>query len=127
MKPTVLIVDDSPSTAHLARLALTELSWRIEVAPTALRALELVEGAWSPAVMVVDAHLPGVQPGAFLLRLHDAVPRAAMILLVDRGIATPQVPMVCAQLTKPLQPRRLRSLVWHLVQDLDPGGGSASA
>ncbi|MCC7494408.1 MAG: response regulator [Fimbriimonadaceae bacterium] len=115
MRPTVLIVDDSPSTAHLARLALSALTFQVEVAPTAPRALELVTGSLAPAVVVIDAHLPGVQPGAFLVQLRDHAPRAAVVLLVDRGIATPLLPPVQAQLAKPLQPRRLRTVVQDLL------------
>ena len=114
MQPTVLIVEDSPSTAHLAKMALSEVSCQIEVAPDAARALELVHGALLPWVMVVDAHLP-LHSLTFFAQLHDAAPYASMVLLLDRGVHTPQVPLISAQLYKPLQPRRLRTVVVHLI------------
>lgn len=122
MQPTVLIVEDSPSTAHLARLALSDVPCQVEVAADAARALELVHGPLLPWVMVVDAHLPS-PPVAFYDQLFSAAPGAAMVLLVDRGVHTPQVPLVCAQLYKPLQPRRFQDVVVNLIvahREADP-------
>ncbi len=114
MQPTVLIVEDSPSTAHLARLALAAVPCQVEVAADAAMALELVHGALLPWVMLIDAHLPS-PPVAFFDELHRAVPGASMVLLVDRGIHTPQMPLFAAQLYKPLQPRRLQNVVVNLI------------
>lgn len=114
MQPTVLIVEDSPSTAHLARLALTELDCQVAVTPDPARALELAHGPLPPWVVVVDAHLAAA-PEAFFAELHDAAPRAAMVLLFDRGVHTPRVPLASAQLYKPLQPRRFQRVVVNLI------------
>ena len=117
MRPTVLIVDDSPSTAQIARLALCRTFCQVEVTSSAPQALELVSGPLTPQVVVVDAHLPGTQPAGFLFSLHDAVPQAALVLLLERGVFAPTAPRVAAQLFKPLQPRRL----CHVVADLIAG------
>jgi len=114
MQPTVLIVEDSPSTAHLARLALSDVACQVEVAQDAARALELVHGQLLPWVMVIDAHLPS-PPVAFYDQLFSAAPGASMVLLLDRGVHTPSVPLASAQLYKPLQPRRFQNVVVNLI------------
>lgn len=120
MRPSVLIVEDSPSTAHLAKLALSDVSCDIEVAPDAARALELVPRL-DPWVMVVDAHLPDLPGLGFLVRLRSEVPGAAMVLLLERGVAVPTVPRISAQLLKPFKPRRLQSIVVQLLHEHDAG------
>lgn len=117
MKPSVLIVEDSPSTADLARLALEELSCEVEVAGSPRRALELVRGQLSPWVMVVDPYLPGVQPVAFCLMLSSAVPGAAILLLLDRGFEHPQLPLRSRSMFKPLPPRRFATMVGDLLDE----------
>lgn len=115
MRPTVLIVDDSPSTAHLARLALAGVRCEVEVAPSAECALAYLHGWLRPNLMVIDANLPGVQANRFLMDVRSAVPWAPVVLLLDRGMAVPQLSSISAQLFKPLQPRRLRSVVSSLI------------
>lgn len=122
MVPRVLIVEDSPSTAELARLALRRLTCEVAVASSAPRALELLRGELCPQVMVVDAQLPGIPP-TFLMTLGDEAPGACLILLIDRGVATPLAPRLAARLVKPLQPRRLRAVVGELIGCPDAGCG----
>lgn len=119
MKSTVLIVDDSPSTAQIARLALTRTACQVEVTASVPQALELVSSHLSPQVVVVDAYLPGVQPGGFLFRLREAAPRAALVLLLERGVFAPPTPRLAAQLFKPLQPRRFCSVVADLIAEFE--------
>ncbi|NUP98737.1 MAG: response regulator [Armatimonadetes bacterium] len=124
MRPTVLIVDDSPSTAHLARLALSGVRCEVEVAPSAECALAYLHDWLRPNLMVIDANLPGVQASSFLQDVRTAVPWAPVVLLLDRGMVVPQLLSVSAQLFKPLQPRRLRSVVSQLIV---PRGEDAAA
>lgn len=115
MRPSVLIIEDSPSTADLARLALANVRCEVEVADCASRALELLAASFAPRVMVVDTYLPGEQPLPLLELLHATVPGAAMVLLIDHGVAAPSAPCVCAHLLKPLRPRMFASLVAELL------------
>jgi CheY-like chemotaxis protein len=120
MRPSVLIIEDSPSTAGLARMALLDVPCDVTVAETAWRALDLLQTQLSPRVLVVDTHLPGVVPRSFVESLHAAAPAAAMVLLMDRGIATPVAPGVRALLLKPLAPRRFAVVVSDLLSAGEP-------
>ncbi len=121
MRPTVLIIEDSRSTAHLARMALAEEPCEVVLATSATGALEMVRDRVRPRVMVVDAHLPGVPASPFLSELRAAAPAASLILLLDRGVVAPLFPTICAQLYKPLQPRRLRTVVLDIILADPPG------
>lgn len=111
--PQVLIVEDSPSTAHLARLALTDLPCEVAVAGGPSHALELVRGSRKPRVLVVDTYLPGVSARQFVIHLWSEAPSASLVLLVDRGVFAPPVPAV--EVRKPLQPRRFAALIEELI------------
>jgi DNA-binding NtrC family response regulator len=117
MRPSVLIIEDSPSTADLARLSLLDVPCDVEVAANPSSALDLLYTRLSPWVMVVDSYLPGVQPQVLLADLHSAAPRAAFVLLLDRGVHSPMLPVLTVQLAKPLQPRRFASVVTELLYD----------
>lgn len=122
MKPSVLIIEDSPSTADLARLALANVRCEVAVAPSPSRAFELLAAQLLPRVMVVDTWLPGVQPWPLLELLHETVPGAAMVLLLDRGVAAPALPCVTAQLHKPLRPRAFALVVAELLVACEDAG-----
>jgi CheY-like chemotaxis protein len=115
MRPSVLIIEDSPSTADLARWALLDLALEVEVANSASRALDLLAGRLSPRVVVVDAYLPGVPALPFFIQLRQAAPQAAMVLLAERGVLAPAFNGFSAQLIKPLAPRRFCQVVTELI------------
>jgi DNA-binding NtrC family response regulator len=123
MRRSVLIIEDSPSTADLARWTLLDLACEVEVADNAPLALDLLRGRFSPRLMVVDAFLQGVQPLTFFEELHAAAPAAVMVLLVDRGVAAPTWHGIGAQVAKPLQPRRFGCVVAELLAGADAAGG----
>lgn len=114
MRRAVLIIDDSPSTAGLARLALTELGCRVELATSADEGMSLARG-FAPGVITFDAYLPGITAAAFCVDLLDAAPEAAMIVLLERGLVPLALPPVQAQLFKPLEPRRFAAVVGDLL------------
>lgn len=125
MRPAVLIVEDSPSTADLARVALDHIPCDVEVADDADRALALARSTFSPHVLVIDPYLPGVHPLFFIVTLHQAVPGAAILLLLERAVPDPGLPSFSLRLFKPLQPRRFATLVTELLDkakaDADAG------
>ncbi|MBI2298412.1 MAG: hypothetical protein HYU66_05570 [Armatimonadetes bacterium] len=126
MRPAVLIVEDSPSTADLARVALDHVACDVEVADDADRALELARSTFSPRVLVIDPYLPGVHPQIFIVTLHQAVPGAAMVLLLERAVPNPELSSFSLRMFKPLQPRRFATLVAELLNKakLDAGEGA---
>lgn len=127
MRPGVLIVDDSQTTGDLARIVLEPLPCEVEVAQEPEEALELASGRLAPWVMVVDPHLPGVEPLPFVVLLHAAAPSASLVLLIDRAAVAPPVPSVSASVYKPFQPRRFASLVGELLVSHESAAGEQGA
>ncbi len=119
MPRSVLIIEDSPSTASLARLALSGLPCQVELARSAGEALRLVR-EMLPSVITLDAYLPGVSSIAFCIDLRSAAPAAAMVLLIERGMLPTDLPAAQVRLFKPLEPRRFAAVVGDLLESDDP-------
>nr|MCU0256937.1 CHASE domain-containing protein [Vicinamibacterales bacterium] len=111
---SVLVVDDSPDGRDLARMTLEHAGARVEVAASAVAALELVGHSPSFDAVVSDIAMPGIDGHEFLRRLRrltergPRIPAVALTALVgedhrERALAAGYD----AYLTKPLDAARL--------------------
>lgn len=58
-KPVILIVDDTPANIEIAKSILKD-EYRIRVATTGAKALELVKAKPTPALVLLDVQMPGM-------------------------------------------------------------------
>ena len=67
MQEHVLVVEDAPEFQHLHRESLTKAGYRVSVAGTGTRALEVAR-ATAPSVIILDLVLPdadGMEPVSY--------------------------------------------------------------
>jgi CheY-like chemotaxis protein len=86
--PTVLVVDDDPSSRDFAADALSEGGYVVRTAPDGRAALAAVE-AERPDVVVSDAVMPGVDGWALAARLRMRPQPIPVILMCDTAIVPP--------------------------------------
>lgn len=102
----ILIVDDSPQNAKLARVLLEGEGYEVRVAISAEDALEILE-TFSPALVLMDIQLPGMD-GLELTRRLKADPKnqfrvVALTAYAMRGDDTRALAAGCdGYITKPL-------------------------
>ncbi len=72
---TILVVDDTPDIADLVRAVLTEAGYRVLVAPTAARGLQVL-AAFRVGLVLTDALLPA-DPGGDIWADLDRLAHAA--------------------------------------------------
>jgi CheY-like chemotaxis protein len=59
-KPTILVVDDSPTMLRHLRLVLESDSYQVETASGGAEAMRCMQGGCTPAVVVLDVRTPGM-------------------------------------------------------------------
>jgi DNA-binding NtrC family response regulator len=79
-KATLLLVEDSPTLAHLYKAYLGKENWEVMLAETGAKALELLH-AHQPRVMVLDLKLPDME-GLDILRhvISEKIPCAVVVV-----------------------------------------------
>jgi len=106
-KAAVLVVDDSPEMQRYLRFLLEMDSYQVETVNTGLEALELLRTGFSPAVVLLDVHMPGIDGLETLRRLRGFWPDLKVIICSseDDPRKTRQAALLGAQayLTKPVQ------------------------
>ena len=115
-QPLALVVEDDASAAGLMRLQLERAGCRVAVAASAEQAESLLR-QHTPAVIVLDLLLPGIDGWEFLTRLKSDPARAAIPVIVasivadsGRGIALGAV----EALQKPVPAKMLREVLQRL-------------
>ena len=76
----ILVVDDNPQNLKLVRVLLVAEGYKVRTAEDAESALELLE-TYSPAVILADIQLPGID-GLELVRRLKADPRRQHITMI---------------------------------------------
>src|SRR5256885_320019 len=85
-KATILVVDDSPAMLRYLRLILEIDSYQVETASNGADALLLIRQGYSPAVVLLDLQMPGMDGLKTLQCLLKNIP--AYILRACRLSAT---------------------------------------
>ncbi|CAG0951616.1 partial Regulatory protein LuxO, partial [Anaerolineae bacterium] len=77
---TILLVEDSPTLAHVYRAYLSKESWKVIVAETGTKAVDFLRSC-NPEVMVLDLKLPDME-GLDILRLviGEKIPCAVVVV-----------------------------------------------
>lgn len=121
-RPRVLIVEDSPSVRRLVEVSLRPMGLEIHIAVDGLDAMAKIVDV-SPAVVVLDIGLPGIDGWEVLARLRSDPATAATKVLVLTAHAEPEVEERAEEataddfMTKPFQPGLLREAVTRLLEE----------
>jgi signal transduction histidine kinase/CheY-like chemotaxis protein len=95
---TVLLVEDEPLVRELTAQALEERGYRVQTAPTADQALEMLRGGLAADVVLSDIVMPGIRSGVDLVRtLRVLKPTLPVVLASGHPVRieeAPDVPLV---------------------------------
>jgi DNA-binding NtrC family response regulator len=83
-KPTLLLVEDSPTLAHLYRAYLSKDNWDVVVAETGAMALERLH-SHQPRVMVLDLKLPDMEGLDILRQVIKEKIACAVVVVTGHG------------------------------------------
>jgi CheY-like chemotaxis protein len=107
LKPTILVVDDSPDMQRYLRMVLELDCYRVETANNGVEALQLVRNGAVPEVVVLDLQMPGLDGMKTLGRLLKLQPELKVIMCsgVDDPAQVQQAALLGARayLKKPVQ------------------------
>lgn len=119
MLATVLVVDDSPAMLRYLRTLLELESYHVETARNGAQALKRLRGGCSPAVVVLDLQMPGMDGLATLRQLKRRWPEIKVIICsgADDPVKTNQAAALgaYAYLHKPVQPLYLSAAVQRCI------------
>jgi DNA-binding response OmpR family regulator len=119
---TVVVIEDDPAIADLLDLYLRDAGFRVLLAPTGERGLELVERD-EPVLVVVDVGLPGIDGFETVRRLRQRA-RVPVVFLTARDGETDRV--LGFELggddyvTKPFSPREVVARVRAILRRGEP-------
>lgn len=128
---TVLLVEDNPDHALLAKLGISRLDEvrEVRVAGDGVQALELLEAGPPPDLVLLDLKLPRLDGFAVLerLRAHPSLRGVPVVVLSTSPAEVDRARSVAlgasAYLRKPLDPGALRTLLrerWGPAQQVLP-------
>jgi len=80
----VLLVEDTPTQAEIARAYLADQSHELRVAETAAEGLRIAQD-WAPDAILIDVELPDFDGFALMRRLKEAEVAAIMIVITAQG------------------------------------------
>jgi CheY-like chemotaxis protein len=107
LKPTILVVDDSPDMQRYLRMVLELDSYRVETANNGVEALQRVRNGAIPEVVVLDLQMPGLDGLKTLGRLLKLRPELKVIMCsgVDDPVQVQKAALLGARayLKKPVQ------------------------
>jgi CheY-like chemotaxis protein len=80
LRPTVLVIDDSPEVQRYLRLVLEMDDYRVETADNGEQALERLRDGCTPSVVLLDMQMPGMNGLQTLQCLRDSQPELKVII-----------------------------------------------
>lgn len=92
-RPSLLCVDDEPQLLEGLQLNLRK-RFEVVTAPSGAAGLELLAGGLTPAVIVSDMRMPGMDGATFLFRARTASPDAVRVLLTGQTDLTAAIAAV---------------------------------
>jgi two-component system, chemotaxis family, chemotaxis protein CheY len=121
-KATILVVDDSPAMLRYLRLLLEIDSYQVETASNGAEALLCIRQGCSPAVVLLDVQMPGMDGLKTLRRLMKLQPDLNVIMCsgVDDPAKIRRATLLGAKayLTKPVQRLYLSAAVERCLGSL---------
>ena len=128
-KATILVVDDSPDMLRYLRLLLETDSYQVETASNGADAVRRIRQGYSPAVILLDLQMPGMDGLKTLRRLLKLRPDLNVIMCsgVDDPTKVRQATLLGAKayLTKPVQHLYLSAAVERCLDSI-PGPETAA-
>jgi two-component system repressor protein LuxO len=127
----ILVVEDNPTQAELARLLVAGLGHETQVVPTAQLALETAR-SWRPAVILLDVELPDYDGFELLRRLRaEAIDSAVIVVTANASMEAAKDAIrggAVDYLVKPFRRDRLADLLARvLAERIDQGSGDDAA
>ena len=119
---TVLIVDDEPSAREICEQVATELGFRILIAETTEKALELLE-EYPIEIVITDLKVPQAGGIELLKQIRSGHPQTAVLVMTQYG--TIQTAVEATRLgaldyiTKPFHVNDLHTKLQRIVRDLE--------
>jgi CheY-like chemotaxis protein len=124
-KATILVVDDSPAMLRYLRLLLEVDSYQVETVSNGADALRRIRHGCSPAVVLLDVQMPGMDGLKTLRRLMKLQPDLNVIMCsgVDDPAKIRRATLLGAKayLTKPVQHLYLSAAVERCLDSLSLG------
>jgi two-component system, chemotaxis family, chemotaxis protein CheY len=121
-KATILVVDDSPAMLRYLRLLLEIDSYQVETASNGADAVRRIRQGYSPAVILLDLQMPGMDGLKTLRRLLKLQPDLNVIMCsgVDDPIKVQQATVLGAKayLTKPVRHLYLSAAVERCLDSI---------
>ncbi len=127
MNELILVVDDEPSIASLARMYLERENFRVAAVGDGEKALEAVDRL-RPALIVLDVMLPGLDGFEVCRRLRGQNNQVAVIILTARDEDIDKILGLELgaddYLTKPFNPRELVARIKAILRRSERGSSS---
>jgi CheY-like chemotaxis protein len=126
--PRVLVVDDDPSICEMVELLLADEGCDVQVRSHGEEALEVL-CHWSVDVIVLDLHLPGMDPTEFLATCRQQVARGTPVILLSAAANLDEHAArlgVSGALAKPFDVDNLCSAIRQIVSSHDRGAASSA-
>jgi CheY-like chemotaxis protein len=99
----ILVAEDSPAIALLLRRRLEMAGHSVEMAPGGDQALEMLEAANLPDLVLADVMMPGRDGLATLEQIRSRHPRLPVILVTGQQLTAEQEAAADAAFTKPIE------------------------
>ncbi|OWQ92229.1 hypothetical protein CDN99_07775 [Roseateles aquatilis] len=119
---SVLLVEDEPSVRELTAQALEDHGFRVQTAPTADHALDLLRGGLAADVVLSDIVMPGARSGVDLARTLKVLKPTLPVVLASghpvRIEEAPDVPLVA-------KPYDVDALAAVLAEAMNPTRGAS--
>jgi CheY-like chemotaxis protein len=80
IRPTVLIIDDSPEVQRYLRLVLETYNYRVEVADKGEKGVERLRSGCCPAVVLLDMNMPGMNGLETLRCIRELYPALKVVM-----------------------------------------------
>ncbi len=127
MVDRVLVVEDNPTQAELARVLVTGLGHEVRVVGTAHEALETAR-AWRPAAMLLDVELPDFDGFELLRRLRaESIACAVVVLTANASMEAAKEAIRAGAvdyLVKPFRRDRLAEVLSRALAERSPAPSS---
>ena len=118
----ILVVEDDDANREIIADLLRAEGCEVRTAATGLKALEMLQ-AWTPAVILLDMRMPGMDGAAFSRAYHERPGPHAPIILLTAGLhsaSAAQTVGAAESIDKPFDVEELLGVVSQYAPCVDP-------